>query len=619
VTVNEIFKNTLTRFRPNDANAPATPFVFGIITPQYAPFSVAISRDHAALSAGIAQAQYLLYGDADVFTALFDPATQQRRELVQQVLMRPDYPFSTYLISILLRAFDLAVDDLDYEPKRYDGPYPFPPRYPAAENPFRAAGRLAGPLPAYSAAHLPRLVADEHPEWLVMYDRAWQLAFGNLRQPEAESGFVSPFIDAAFNDNTFMWDSCFMTLFGVYGRRLFPFIATLDNFYAKQQDDGFICREINTYSGKSVFQPLDPRSTGPNILAWAEWLHYCHTSDHQRLHSIFPGLVAYHRWWQDWRTHPDGSYWTSGWGSGMDNQTRVPSSEWHHRHHSWVDATMQQALNTEILLAMGAVLGRDEFRPALREEQELLSGYLNRHMWDEARGFYFDRAADGALSQTMSIAGFWGLLGHFLPAGHIRRMVEHLEDESAFKRSHRVPTIAFSTPDYNPFGGYWQGGVWSPTNYMVLCGLATQRLDKLAHAIALNHVTNVAHVFHKTGTLWENYAPETLQPGQPAGREFVGWTGLSAITIPIEFLIGIRPSADAQADLTWDIRLTERHGITNYPFREDGTLDMVCEARPTASSVPQLRLNTDKLLRLRIRWQTGEQHLNLVPGTHYLP
>ena len=76
-------------------------------------------------------------------------------------------------------------------------------------------------------------------------------------------------IDPAFNDCVFMWDSCFMTLFGRYGARAFPFVRTLDNFYAKQHVDGFICREIGRALGDDRFPRFDPSSTGPNVMAWA--------------------------------------------------------------------------------------------------------------------------------------------------------------------------------------------------------------------------------------------------------------------------------------------------------------------------------------------------------------
>ena len=450
-----------------------------------------------------------------------------------------------------------------------------------------------------------------------MYDKAWKLAFKNLRQPEPGSGFIANFIDPAFNANTFMWDSCFMTMFGHYARQVFNFIGTLDNLYAKQHDDGFICREINTYSGTDLFQSLDPRSTGPNILAWTEWLNYHHSRDRNRLRDIFPGLVAYHRWWKDWRTHPNGSYWASGWGSGMDNQTRIPHSEYHHRHFSWIDANLQQALNCRALLDMASEIGRDEFNDELTAEADFLKIYINREMWDEITGFYFDFAPDGTLSNTKSIGAYWGLLSDVVPADRMARVVAHLQDPNSFNRPHRVPTQAYTSPVYNPYGGYWLGGVWSPTNYMVLLGLTRRGYHDLAFEIARNHVENVAAVFEKTGTLWENYAPEYNQPGKPAGKDFVGWTGISAINVPIEYLIGLRPT-DGEADLSWDIRLTERHGVLRYPLSASTSVDLICEQRIHPDEPPVLTIRTDNPITLQIGWGTHVQQLVLDAGEHKL-
>jgi hypothetical protein len=285
--------------------------------------------------------------------------------------------------------------------------FPLPVRYPVSENPFLMRQYVPAPLPEYDPEKLPALIADDHPAWVATYNKAWQIAFQNIRQPEPDSGFVSSFIDTAFNKNTFMWDSCFMTMFGRYGRRVFNFMGTLDNFYARQHADGFICREINTYDGEDFFTPFDSRSTGPNIMAWAEWIDYQTSGDVDRLRAIFPALVGYHRWWKDWRTWPDGSYWTTGLGSGMDNQSRVPDSAWHHRHYSWADATMQQALNCRILLNMAAVIDRDEFNAELETEYAHLRAYVNERMWDDSTAFYYDAAPDGSLSTIKSIGAYW--------------------------------------------------------------------------------------------------------------------------------------------------------------------------------------------------------------------
>ena len=109
---------------------------------------------------------------------------------------------------------------------------------------------------------------------------------------------MASFIDTAFNDCLFMWDSAFILLFARYGRRAFDFQRTLDNLYASQHPDGFICREIGTFDGKDRFERFDAASTGPNVMPWTEWEHYGDTADSDRLARVFPVLVAYHRWLQ---------------------------------------------------------------------------------------------------------------------------------------------------------------------------------------------------------------------------------------------------------------------------------------------------------------------------------
>ncbi len=70
------------------------------------------------------------------------------------------------------------------------------------------------PLPRFAELRdrLPSPVFGERPEWVSMYWKSWELAFKNFHEPAAGSGYVSQFIDAAFNQNTFLWDTCFMGL-----------------------------------------------------------------------------------------------------------------------------------------------------------------------------------------------------------------------------------------------------------------------------------------------------------------------------------------------------------------------------------------------------------------------
>ncbi len=581
--------------------------------PSFEAWTLRLDGDRIALLPGLESAEIVVQAPLDVFRAGLVPgsAWDLRR---QAHLIGIAAPGDRHLIQRVLGAFHIetSLPRLDLRDTPASAQFGLPLRYPAGENAFALRRADPAPLPSYDAAQLPGLIADDHPAWVAAYDYAWRTAFSHLRQPASGSGFVANYIDTAFNDAIFLWDSCFMTLFGRYAEHVFPFAGTLDNFYAKQHPDGFICREITMDEGIERFGPQDPRSTGPNILAWTEWMHYQFTGDEVRLAAVFPVLVAYHDWLRDWRTWPDGSYWTTGLASGMDNQTRVPDAQWHHRHYRWLDMTLQQALSCHVLRQIAAVIGRPEFNARLQAEYERLAEIVNTVMWDEASGFYYDVAPDGAFSRVKSIGAYWGLLAAVVPPERATRLIAHLDDPTSFNRPHRVPSQAAGSAGYAADGAYWRGGVWPPANYMVLQGLERAGQDDLAYNIARNHVEAVARVFESTGTLWENYAPEHITPGRPAAPNFVGWTGLSAINIPIEYVIGLRRGG--KSHLIWDIRLTERHGVERYPLGSGRAADLICAARESAAAAPVLTLRVDCALTLEIRWAGHTRTFELAPG-----
>lgn len=473
-------------------------------------------------------------------------------------------------------------------------------------------------LPAFAEAEtlLPVPHWEGHPAAEACWEKTWRIALGNLRRPGPATGFVSSFIDPAFNGNLFMWDSAFILMFARYGRRVFDFQKTLDNFYARQHSDGFICREIQESDGADAFDRFDPDATGPNLLPWAEWTHYAHTADADRLRAVLPPLLAYHRWFRTWRTWPDGTYWATGWACGMDNQPRMSPgnvAEHNHGHMSWVDTSLQQVLSARCLVSMNEAAGNPWPDGDLREEAASLSALVNDRMWDEQVGFYCDRWPDGRLSQVKSIGAYWALLAGVVPPLRVERFVGHLEDPASFNRPHRVPSLGADHPAYRPGGDYWRGSVWAPTNYMVLRGLRRSGRDALAHEIALNHLSHVLGVFQKTGTLWENYAPESTSRGEQSARDFVGWTGLPPVAVLLEHVFGLEPDAPRNT-LSWDVRLTEGHGVSRYPFGAAGVLELACARRGSPREAPSISASSNVPLTLDLRWENGARSLRVEPG-----
>ncbi len=447
----------------------------------------------------------------------------------------------------------------------------------------------------------------DRPDLIRFYWRTWELAFNNIHPITRDNGFIAPYIDPAFNGNIFTEDCGFMVLFCRYGSRAFNFQQTLDNFYNKQHKDGFICREINGSNGNDAFQRFDPSSAGINIFPWAEWNYFNNLNDMDRLARVFPVLLANYQWYGVYRCWPDGTYYSSGWGCGMDNQPRLPEGfnpAFSHGFMSWIDATLQQIFAAKILIQMAGVLGRTDDVSGLKKEVDQLTRFVNDRMWDSGIGMYMDRFRDGSLSDVKTVGAYWALLADVVPPARLPEFLAHLSDTAAFNRPHRIPTLSADHPDFDPEGGYWLGAVWAMTNYMVLQGLTEVGADSLAHEIALNHLDNAMKVFETTGIIWENYSSEYLHG---SGREnFVGEGGLTGTAILLENILGIRSQAHINT-LVWDVRLLDEHGVKNYPFGRDGVVNLLCGKRKQQTEVPVTEITSNVPLRIKLIWEGGEK------------
>lgn len=460
------------------------------------------------------------------------------------------------------------------------------------------------PLPKFNETklELPSPIYDESQLFVKLYWKAWELAFKNFHEPAAKSGFVSQFIDAAFNDNIFLWDTAFMTMFCNVAHPLVPGIESLDNFYIKQHPTGEICREIQRHTGLDfapwvnsedstlfsrwgwVFPPTKQTSViykgrtapAPNprltldaldhpILAWAELESYRMTGDSTRLRLVWEPLVHYYRAFQTFLRQGNGLYITD-W-AGMDNSPRNP---YLNQGGTGVDISAEMVLFARNLAEIAVHLHKGREAAAFLKDAEKLTNLINSHMWDQQSRFYFDLTLDGKLVQVKTVAAYWTLLARVASPEQASRLVSELQNPQTFGRLDPVPTCAANEPGYYACGGYWRGAVWAPTNTMVIRGLENYGYDDLARSIALRHLEIVADVFAKTGTIWENYAPDSDEPGRNTdsslvAKDFVGWSGIAPILYFLEYGVGLKPNA-AQNELSWRIESKQRVGCDHYRF-----------------------------------------------------
>jgi hypothetical protein len=409
-----------------------------------------------------------------------------------------------------------------------------------------------------------------------MYAKALEITKKKVRGGDSEPFFKKPFVDAAFSDNIFLWDTCFIVCFAKYHLDELPVYQALDNFYERMEADGFICREYRI-GGRPLWPKEHPVSINPPLLALAETELYAVRKDKERLKRVYPILKKNFEFHVNTYQGEDKLFWGDTLGMGMDNIPRFPHG-WTTdegngmTHHELGDklgkmggSTSEERLNQFIEQYMETLQGvwNDQGRLvdftaqmamyAMQLEfiageigvTDDIEGYevfhsqvkdaLNSLCWNDEDAFYYDLGY-GKQIKRKHIGMYWTLLGEVIPEEKLDAFLAHLENPNEFYRKIPLPALSADEKGYKGYGDYWLGGVWAPTSYMVLKGLTANGKDNLAQDLAEKTYAAVAEVFEATGTFWENYAPDLISYGMPAKKDFCGWTGLVPIAIYKEYL-----------------------------------------------------------------------------------
>lgn len=509
------------------------------------------------------------------------------------------------------------------------------------------------PLPKFDDTKnlLPSPIFDENPLWVDAYWKTWEIAFKNFHKPADSSGFVSQFIDAAFNANIFLWDTAFMTMFLNVAHSLTPGIASLDNFYIKQHSSGEICREINRTSGID-FEPWQNKENIPlfsrwgfneysdqnrvdviykdravpvpnpkltldalnhPILAWAELESYKWTGDLERLKIVLEPLIKYYEALKEYLHQGNGLYLTD-WAS-MDNSPRNICLA---NGGTGIDISSEMVLFARNLSELSAILLNEIDAKKYSEEAEQLAEIINSKMWNDDKKFYFDLTLDETFCPIKTIAAFWTLISKTATQENAKYLVNQLTNPNTFGRLHPIPTLAADEKGYFPQGGYWSGAVWIATNTMVIKGLEEYGYNELAEEIALKHIDAMAQVYKRTGTIWENYSADSIKEGRhPDGasvvKDMVGFSGVTPILLFIEYGIGLKPNS-AKNELVWKINSNKRSGCEKFRFNRH-IVDLIAEP---ADNQTKITVQSNGEFLLKVISNGREQKFNILKGNNVL-
>ena len=374
----------------------------------------------------------------------------------------------------------------------------------------------------------------------------------------------------------FLWDSVFCIMWARHvPGDAFPIHSTLDNFYAVQQDDGFICREYDA-KGNPCWSSSHPIALNPPILSWAEAILFREgRSDRARLRKVYPHLVRFHNCVRGKFRRPDGLYFGDALGCGMDDLPRFPYGctderkrtggiaispaalgpmtggwwdgwlkgcqafySWN-RQAGWIDISSQMALDCLNLAEIAEALGKAKEAEDWRKEHRELAAVINAKCWDEERGYYFDCTDEGIIPRYHA-GGMWAMLARVPSRAQAEKMLKTACDPRVFNRPCGFPALGANDPEYDSEGGFWKGSVWPPTTYVAIRALMEYGFRDAATDLARRWYNANAALWEVTETVWENISAEQCDgPKKCAGSDFCGWGALAPVAIPAEFGFGI--------------------------------------------------------------------------------
>lgn len=380
------------------------------------------------------------------------------------------------------------------------------------------------------------------------------------------------------------WDSAFVALgFDTWDRdRAWKEVETLFN---AQWDDGFLPHIVfwqddpGYFPGPSVWAtgktPVTSGITQPPVAATVVrklWDSAIAADDDDayrlRLESLFDKLIAWHRWFRDYRD-PDGRGVVVAmhpWETGRDNSPEWDApgepidisnvGEYTRRDTGHLDAKMRPTkLEYDRYLALvqyGVAQGWDHakitagnpFKVAdigmsmilLRANRDLLhlADYLGRNeeaaeigamiakaeagidwLWDEDKHSWCSRdLLTGRSSGFITSASFLSFYAGLADPAKDAAMLAHLHRIGS-KVDYLMPSLDPEDPGFQMIR-YWRGPVWAVVNYMIGTGLAEAGFD--AEAARVRHDTLA--LMERNG-FYEAYSPVD---GSGSGGDDFSWT-----------------------------------------------------------------------------------------------
>jgi len=178
-------------------------------------------------------------------------------------------------------------------------------------------------------------------------------------------------------------------------------------------------------------------------------------------------------------------------------------------------------LNLQVMAHLCELLDQEEMKEIYLERVEMGKKALLEKCWDEESGFFYSIHAlsDQPLAE-LTVSGLFPLALDIGVQKLDRLVKDHLVNEEEFWLPYPIPTVAKSSPYFNPKGGkvLWRGPTWISPNWYIVKGLQFNGYEEIAEEI----IAKMVEMVNISGFM-EQYDPFTAKG---YGARNYGWSTL---------------------------------------------------------------------------------------------
>jgi hypothetical protein len=310
-----------------------------------------------------------------------------------------------------------------------------------------------------------------------------------------------------------------------------------------------------------------PDRSNPPIGSFAVWKCFQRDGDMEFLEYTYPHLKNWHSFWKarkgNGQARRDGNGdgllewgsdteliapWVPSWEEDASGETRASWESGQYDLPNWdravfsevtgtltmncVDLNSLYALDAWCLAQIARILNNEQEFSHYMKEYEQMKNLINKYLWNEADGFYYDRYWDGSFSKKKAASNFYPLIAKIPDQEKALLMRKRLLNEEEYWGDYIVPTISRDDTEFMDQDD-WRGKIWPPTNYLIYQGLKAYGFD----AVASEYAKKSAELFMRS---WINFqlCPENFdsRTGETGGQRYRSWGPLFALIALEEYM-----------------------------------------------------------------------------------